>query len=167
MERSAEFDQTGIYRYRLTRLWDPHLPCVAFVMLNPSRADAERDDPTIRRCIGFARAWGYGSLTVVNLFAYRAVTPLELFRASDPIGLENSTYLQQAAAQCNTIVAAWGNYGARLRQAEVILPLLPNVQCLGVTAAGQPRHPLYTLSVTLPIPYSLPARPASPVQACG
>ena len=85
----ADFDPTGVYRYSLWREWDARAPAVAFVMLNPSTADAGKDDPTIRRCASFARSWGYGSLEVVNLFAYRASEPKRLRQTPDPIGPAN------------------------------------------------------------------------------
>ncbi len=93
----ADFDGTGAYRYSLWREWDSRRPIVAFVMLNPSTADAAKDDPTIRRCASFARSWGYGSLEVVNLFAYRASEPKRLRQTPDPIGPANDDYLVDAA----------------------------------------------------------------------
>jgi hypothetical protein len=94
----ATFDPTGAYRYALWRVWDGNRPPLVFVMLNPSIADAERDDPTIRRCLGFACAWGYGALTVVNLFALRATCPHTLRRAADPVGPDNDEHLRAALA---------------------------------------------------------------------
>ncbi|GAB4455936.1 MAG: DUF1643 domain-containing protein [Armatimonadaceae bacterium] len=150
MKCTAEFDSTGQYRYRLTRCWDDHLPRICFVMLNPSTADAEHDDPTIRRCIGFSQRWGYGSLEVVNLFAYRATLPANLFAAPDPIGPENDRFLCQAVAQAHRVVAAWGVHGARSNRAASVLPLLGTVYCLGCTQSGEPRHPLYLPADTTP-----------------
>ena len=113
---------------------------MTFVMLNPSTADAERDDPTIRRCIGFARGWGYGRLEVVNLFAYRAASPRELFSATDPVGRANERFLASAT---DDVVVAWGNHGRRadwkLRKAAAH----GRPRCLGITALGEPMHPLY------------------------
>ena len=95
MIKSAEIDPTGLYRYSLYRGWETNAPKrIAFVMLNPSRADATNDDPTLCRCISFARSWGYGSLEVVNLFAYRASKPEELKTVTDPVGSENDRYIQ-------------------------------------------------------------------------
>src|SRR5438309_1272265 len=85
LRRAALFDPTGRYRYTLTRVWDPALEPVVFVMLNPSTADASRDDPTIRRCINLARAWGFGSMHALNLFAFRATRPADLRAAPDPV----------------------------------------------------------------------------------
>lgn len=141
MRGGATFDQTGTYRYHLWREWEGSLPPVTFVMLNPSTAGAEADDPTIRRCLGFARAWGYGRLEVVNLFGYRATSPRDLFAAQDPEGPGNSRYLRKATA--GDVIAAWGNHGRSATQSLRSVIAQPGVQCLGMTALGQPVHPLY------------------------
>ena len=143
MLRGATFDPTGAYRYHLWREWDATLPAVTFVMLNPSTADAEQDDPTIRRCIGFARAWGYGRIEVLNLFAYRATSPRELFAAPDPEGPRNGEHL--AAALGSGVVVAWGNHGRRAFVGAREMASR-DAHCLGVTALGEPRHPLYVRS---------------------
>lgn len=158
MRRGATFDATGKYRYTLWRTWDRSSSRIAFVMLNPSTADHRQDDPTIRRCMDFARRWGHGSLLVVNLFAYRTPSPAELARARRPIGPDNDRYLRAARRRCADIVVAWGVHGAlhgRDAQALEILglgrrkPLL----CLGTTAAGHPRHPLYLPGTTRPVAF--------------
>lgn len=138
---SAVVDSTNTYRYVLLRLWDSTLPTVCFCMLNPSTADAGTDDPTIRRCINFAKAWGFGSLTVVNLFAYRTSCPRELKLAQDPVGPLNMYFVATAVQQAAITVAAWGIHGTKF--ADSVLPILRQPYCLGLTVAGQPRHPLY------------------------
>jgi hypothetical protein len=147
MRGSATFDATGGYRYRLTRVWDATRPQVTFVLLNPSTADGRRDDPTIRRCVGFARAWGYGGVAVLNLFAWRATRPRDLRRAPEPTGPANRRYLRAAARVGGPVVAAWGRHGAWRGQGRTVLTLLRalgcNPLCLGVTLSGQPRHVLY------------------------
>lgn len=145
MQGGAVFDATGIYRYLLWRHWGAAAKLV-FVMLNPSTADAQSDDATLRRCIGFAQDWGYGSLEVVNLFAFRATSPQQLRDAADPIGADCDRYLLAATASAEQIVVAWGN-GGRLHQRdravlELLAPYVP-LYCLGLNQAGQPRHPLY------------------------
>ncbi len=146
VETGAIFDATGCYRYSLWRSWDEQSARVGFVMLNPSRADAMVNDPTIRRCISFAQLWGFGSLEVVNLFAYRTVHPAELRHAPDPIGPENDRYLATLGQRVDQLVLAWGNEGRwQSRNAAAILLLgdrLPAL-CLGITRLGQPKHPLY------------------------
>ncbi len=120
-------------------------------MLNPSTADAAADDPTIRRCIGFARAWGFGALEVVNLFAYRATRPADLFAADDPVGPRNDRFVRAAARSAAMVVAAWGVHGTRRgRDADVLatLRILGSVHCLGTTKRGQPRHPLFVRGET-------------------
>ncbi len=157
MEKGAILDATETYRYLLRREWDSDAPRVVFVMLNPSRADAVQDDPTLRRCIKFAQDWGYGSLEIVNLFAYRATDPIELKKASDPVGVENDNYLQKAAEGTHQIIVAWGNHGIFKNRCQEVLELLSRVNqiyCLGVTQQGCPRHPLYVPSYTQPILYS-------------
>jgi hypothetical protein len=146
IEYGAIFDVNSRYRYSLWRAWSAHHPRIAFILLNPSTADEQRNDPTIRRCVGFARAWNFGSLEVVNLFAYRATHYRELFRASDPIGEENNCFLLHAVQRCSTVVLGWGNRGTLLGRDHQVIQLLAGrkeVYCLGLTKDGQPRHPLY------------------------
>ncbi|HZU11832.1 MAG TPA: DUF1643 domain-containing protein [Chloroflexota bacterium] len=154
MKRGAIFDPSGTYRYALTRTWDEG-PEVTMVMLNPSAADAERDDPTIRRCIAFARAWGFGRLRVLNLFAYRTAEPSVLARADDPVGPENDRYLA-ASIRSDLLVVAWGNHGSLRGRAADAGRLFRGAFCLGLTAVGQPRHPLYLPVQTQPQPWSGP-----------
>lgn len=146
MQTGAEFDVTGRYRYRLWRSWDEEATRVGFVMLNPSRADGVVNDPTIRRCLGFARSWGFGGLEVVNLFAYCTAHPKELCQVADPIGRENDRYLAQLAERVDQIVLAWGNDGclqSRDRTVRVLWGDRTPIYCLGMTKLGQPQHPLY------------------------
>lgn len=137
--------QQSPYRYTLSRMWDATRPQVAFVMLNPSTADAHQDDPTIRRCVGFAKQWGFGRLAVVNLFAYRATRPADLLIADDPVGEDNDAHLLNACRASETIVCAWGNHGAHRGRDAAVCALLEDfpLMCLGLTQRGQPRHPLY------------------------
>jgi len=142
----ALFDRTGRYRYSLWREWSTDHPRVVFVMLNPGTADEQRNDPTISRCISFAHAWGFGSVEVVNLFAYRTSYPVELFKQPDPIGEENDRFLVQALERAACIVAAWGAKGTLLGRDQYISQLLAHrhdVYCFGTTKGGHPRHPLY------------------------
>ena len=140
----AVFDASGVYRYGLWREWDAARPAVAFVMLNPSTADGERNDPTIRRCLGFARSWGFGRLEVVNLFALRATNPAQLAQHPEPIGPENDDHIRAAISTATTVVAAWGTHGELGGRDTAVSRLLPSSACdLGRTRAGHPRHPLY------------------------
>ena len=108
----ALISSCGTYRYVLWRTWKVSREIVNFVMLNPSTADAETDDPTIRRCVAFAKRWGYGGIVVTNLYAYRASSPKALFFDGHPIGLDNERHLKLAARAASRLVVAWGVRGA-------------------------------------------------------
>ncbi|MGH2486465.1 MAG: DUF1643 domain-containing protein [Ktedonobacterales bacterium] len=153
----------GDYRYLLWRGWDDTLPCLLWVMLNPSTAGEERNDPTIRRCMGFSRRWGYGGLEVVNLFALLATHWVDLRRAVDPIGPENDRYIAEAATRATGIVVAWGEHGGYLGRDRAILALLSAhsaqpLYCLGVVRNGRPRHPLYAAGNSSLVEYRANAR---------
>lgn len=141
---SAVLSPCGQYRYSLTRTFLMGGGRVLFVMLNPSTADAETDDPTIRRCIGFAHRWGFQELGVANLFAWRATDPRALRQALDPVGPENDQYLMMMSGCADAVIAAWGARGSyRNRAAEVLDLLKGTVEHLGLTRQGYPKHPLY------------------------
>lgn len=162
MRTGAVFDATGTYRYLLWREWEPAAPRVGFVMLNPNRADAEVDDPTIRRCIGFARSWQFGGIDVVNLFAYRAATPATLRKVPDPVGQENDRHLAELCDRVTCIVLAWGNWGTLGDRHQAVLKRLENrdsIYCLGTTKVGQPRHPLYLRRDAALLPFLNAATP--------
>jgi hypothetical protein len=148
MDGGAIFDSSGRYRYLLWREWDLDKPRLTFVMLNPSTADATTDDPTIARCISFAKKWKFGSLDVVNLFAYRATEPDVLKEAKDPVGPDNDWYLERSIAAAGKVVIAWGNHGLHDDRHRLIVKKFRSRRfyCLGITKLGQPRHPLYVSS---------------------
>lgn len=148
--KSAVISECGCYRYSLTRIWDKSLPTVAFLMLNPSTADATEDDPTIRKCIGFAKSWGYGGLIVVNVFAWRATDPRELKTVAEPRGPASTEHWTYARVGCARTVAAWGKSGPKLTwlRMQQILKVFPDLDCLGFNADGSPKHPLYLRSAT-------------------
>lgn len=157
MHSEAELSADRLYRYRLSRFW-AHGPRVTFVMLNPSTADENTDDPTLRRCLGFARAWGFDGVNVVNLYALRATNPMELWKADDPVGPENDRYLREAGAGGAPLVAAWGAHAKRARVREVLsLPGFERLTCLRTTKRGYPSHPLYLPKTLTPIPWSFEA----------
>lgn len=143
VQKDAILSRCGQYRYLLRRTWRDDLPSVLFVGLNPSTADAVSDDPTVRRCVAFARCWGFGSLAIANLFAYRSTDPSVLQRVEDPIGPRNDWWLKRLTEKAKLTIAAWGIHGALLERAEAVLPNLRNVHHLGRTKEGHPRHPLY------------------------
>lgn len=140
----ANFSRCRHYRYTLWRRWDDERPLVMIIGLNPSTADARQNDPTIRRCIGFARDWGYGGLVVTNLFAFRATYRADLKAAADPVGPRNDVWIRRMASQVETIVAAWGNDGIWLdRSVRMRRMLAGRLHCLRLNACGEPAHPLY------------------------
>ena len=151
----AVFSPCGHYRWWLERRWDSQRPALLFIGLNPSRADGERDDPTLRRLQGFARAWGFGGLEVLNLFARISASPVLLRRCADPVGSENDLWLEQrlqALPADAAVWLGWGNGGAWRERDQQVLALIGEVLppeggvqllALGLTASGQPRHPLY------------------------
>ena len=155
MECTACIDETGAYRYKLSRRWNPDKPMVMFIMLNPSTADANVDDPTIRRCIGFAQSWGYGGLWVGNLFALRSPHPKDLLPADDPVGSQNDAALNSMADRSDLVVAAWSAEAAKFpaREAQVREMFGPRLYCLATTKGGHPRHPLYLKGDLTPIVY--------------
>jgi hypothetical protein len=124
-----------------------------FIGLNPSTADEVNDDPTIRRCIAFAKYWGYGALCMANLFAFRATEPVDMFAAVDPVGPENDSYLMKLAQDAGVVVAAWGTNGTHMARDRVVRDLLPNLHCLRKTQAGHPGHPLYLPGDLRPVPF--------------
>lgn len=155
--RGASISDCKRYRYQLWRSWNGELPVtgVLFVMLNPSTADGHIDDPTVRKCIGFAQRWGHSSVHVVNLFAFRATDPRELVRreslGDDIVGPENDYYIGELAHKADLIIVAWGNSLPRTRLARAVdvSNQLRRAQrnpkpigCLGRTKDGHPRHPL-------------------------
>ena len=173
IESGADISADGKYRYLLWREWrGTHAPrnwrwlgtkdgngvelgspkACLFIMLNPSTADANADDPTIRRCVSFAKSLNFERLEVVNLFAYRATNPKDLLAldaAADPVGPRNQDVIEQAAADAGVIICAWGAHGGHIEQDQTVLGWLdrairqPPRHALGFTASGQPRHPLY------------------------
>lgn len=145
MIRTALISPCGTFRYKLARVWDTALPALRFVMLNPSTADANVDDPTIRRCIGFSRREGYGGIEVLNLYALRATDPRRLALAPDADGPDNATYLDAIACSGIPIVCAWGARGGDrgIYMARRMACHGADLRCLGLTKGGHPSHPLY------------------------
>ena len=143
INKTANFSSCRIYRYSLSRIWDKQKKFVLFIGLNPSTADEEMDDPTIRRCSGYAQKWGYGGFMMVNLFAYRTTLPSNLKKVKYPVGSENDKYIVKLSKKADITVAAWGNNGNLYRRDKQVLSLVPNLMCLKVNKSGQPAHPLY------------------------
>ena len=148
LENDAVISDCGKYRYLLRRTWDHAKPRALLIMLNPSTADARQDDATIRSCVRLLTGLGYGSMEVVNLFAFRATDPREVLRmtaAGDPVGARNQEVIECAASDAGLIICAWGTNGSHIQQAETVLGWLSDREtfALGLSKEGHPRHPLY------------------------
>ena len=148
MDSFAHFSACRQFRYSLTRVWDRDLPAVMFVGLNPSTADESTDDPTVRRCIGFARTCGFGRIVLTNLFAFRSTDPKKLKLVSDPIGPENDEQIIKAACAAARVLVAWGIHGSLYGRDQDVLGFLEKPYCLGITKNGLPKHPLYLAANT-------------------
>lgn len=141
----ATFSPCRIYRYALWRIWDDTKPFAMFIGLNPSTADEIENDPTVRRCINFAKSWGCGGLYMTNIFAFRSTDRSVMKSHPLPIGDENDKYLLELALAAGVIVCAWGTDGAHLGRGEQVKSLLSTheLMCLNHTKHGHPQHPLY------------------------
>lgn len=169
IKRRTIFSEDRLYRYTLWRdfpenCWfddiEPDEACagngrkfVQFIGLNPSTADEKQDDPTIRRCIGFAKSWGYGALCMTNLFAWRETDSSKLSLVPNPIGFDNDFWLSRISHDAGLVVAAWGTKGQILERQTVVSGFIPNLHCLRKTHGGFPEHPLYLPKTLQPIPF--------------
>jgi len=163
MKHAATFSRCQRYRYQLERCWGEHPSrnsTVVFIGLNPSTADAKNDDPTLRKCVAFARGWGFKRLVMVNLFAWRATDPENLLQTNHPIGKQNDKHIDAAVAESALIIACWGEYGAYLNRAqEVHARYSQRLHCLQTNKSGEPTHPLYLPATLTPVKLKK-ARPA-------
>jgi hypothetical protein len=148
------------YRYTLWRVWDPGKPLLMFVGLNPSTATDIENDPTVTRCIDYARRWGFGGLVMMNLFAFRATDPKEMKGVADPVGPENDAALEEQAQRAGLVIAAWGTHGTHHGRARKVIDsgILGDYKVLCVTGGGHPGHPLYLPAEWEPLD---PADPAA------
>jgi len=149
----AVFDEKRIYRYVLWRVLKEKGGAILWICLNPSTADEDVDDPTVRRIVDYSKRWGYANCVIANLFAFRATDPKAMKAAEDPVGPENMAWLKRLRGQAVTCVAAWGHNGCHRRTGRAtlkeLLPLGP-IHCLGMTKAGHPMHPLYLAKTCKP-----------------
>jgi hypothetical protein len=154
IDSSAVISECKRYRYALHRIWDRSKSVACVIGLNPSTADSSNDDPTIRRCVGYAKLFGYGGFIMVNLFAYRATDPKEIKRLpiDIAIGPENDIYLRRITLGAKTVIAAWGSHGDMQGRGKQVMRMLREqckvVYCFNTksgykTKNGQPKHPLY------------------------
>jgi hypothetical protein len=166
VQSGAEFSTCRTYRYALWRAWGEGDSRVAFIGLNPSTADETEDDPTIRRCIGFAKLWGFDGLVMLNAYAFRATDPNDMKAAVrqgiDAVGPENDETMRQWCDESQSgvqrVVACWGQHCSRYRSDKVKEAIWRPIECLGLTKDGHPKHPLYLKADTKPQPYWSPAR---------
>lgn len=163
LDRSAVLSDDGVYRYSLVRAFPPldltvDRGRVCWDLCNPSTADALKDDPTVRKGIGFALRWGYSSIEFVNRAAFRATNPKHLLTAADPIGPLNDEYVSAAFARADLIVLAWGKAWPRTLDRLSPPPDVPGAMCLGRNGDGSPRHPLM-------LAYSTPLVPVAGQEA--
>ena len=156
----AIFSPDRVYRYSLWRRWTPDARVAnmcCFIGLNPSTADELVDDPTIRRCIGFSKAWGYDGYIMLNIFGFRATKPKDMKACDEPIGPQNNDAIWQVSRDAGRVVAAWGAHGMHQDRAFDVRAILrrcrQEVFCLGRTSGGHPLHPLYIKADTEPIRY--------------
>jgi len=151
MQKWAQFSADQRHRFTLGRRWDPMLPTLGFVMLNPSTADADKNDPTIIRDIGFADRLGFGGIVVGNLFSYRATKPADLRQAGYPVHRDDDEMLERIMCQVRTVVCGWGANPVPEERVDRVMGIIRGtgveVKCLGRTKRGAPRHPLF-------VPYS-------------
>jgi hypothetical protein len=147
------FSTCGQYRYEWLHRWAEG-DYVMFIGLNPSIADCSMTDPTVRRCISYAKRWGYGALHMTNLFAWIDSDPAIMKRQARPVGAKNDATLQRVASQAGLVVAAWGRHGAHLNRGDVVKAMLPNLHALAVNRDGSPAHPLYLNGDLRPVPFS-------------
>ena len=141
MKKHAIISQDNKYRYQLSRIWDEEKPKVLFIMLNPSTADADRDDPTIRRVMKFAHDWGYGGVFVGNLYAFRSTDPKALRKVENPIVDEdNIQHIQSLIGLTKRVIYAWGN---KRKEPQWLRDLVDAPYYIDISIKGIPKHPLY------------------------
>lgn len=155
MDTGAIFSECRNYRYVLWRVWDTERPKVLFIGLNPSAADEHYNDPTIRRCLDFAKNWGFGGFYITNLFAFRHKDPAELKKAEAPRGVDNDQFIKKYASICTKTVLIWGNHGTHQNRNLEVLDLLEEAWCMKMNKTGQPAHPLYLKKGTVLIPFKV------------
>ena len=150
MKKAAILSEDNLYRYQLSRIWDESKPRILFIMLNPSTADADIDNPTIRRVIRFATSCGYGGVYVANLYAFRSTDPKALKHTDDPIGKENVSYITHLIGMADKVVYAWGN---NQKEPTWLSELVQTPYCIDLSKNGIPKHPLYLKSDLFPKVY--------------
>lgn len=157
----AEYSDCELYRYTLTRVWDPGGARALFIMLNPSTATEVQNDPTVERCERRARTLGFGAFRVLNIFAWRATDPRDMRAARDPVGPENNRAIVDSLDWADRVICAWGTHGKHLGRGPEVERLLrragADLYHLGLSKEGHPKHPLYIGYTVQPVPWPDPA----------
>lgn len=153
MKKDAILSEDRKYRYVLSRIWDESKSMVMIIGLNPSTADETIDDPTIVRCIDFAKNWGYGGIYMLNLFAFRATLPKDMFSTENPIGDENDKFIEKYSKLSDKVICAWGNDGKYKNRSEKVLSKIENKYYLKLNQTNEPAHPLYLRKDLIPIQF--------------
>ena len=155
----AVFSPDRLYRYTLYRTWDSGIGFLQVIGLNPSTADETQDDPTVRRCIGYAKDWGFKGLCMTNIFAWRDTLPENMKKASDPIGLHNDYWLLEMGKDAGCVLAAWGTHGSYLNRGYKVRSLFRDAGIqlfhIGLNKDRSPKHPLYLKKDAKREPYDL------------
>ena len=144
LSKGAIFSEDGNHRFILWRKWDRSKPMIGFIGLNPSTANREEDDPTIRRVKRFAFDWGFGGVYMMNLFS--KVTPYPKELTGEINQSENDEYLSEWGSRCREIVFAWGSFPEAKKRAEIVSEMFPEATALQINQNGTPKHPLYVLA---------------------
>lgn len=146
-DTGATFSPCKKYRYTLWRIWNPEVPPLLCILLNPSTADEIKNDPTVERCERRAISGGFGGLLIGNAFALRSTDPGVLRTVSEPVGLGNDEALLGMAKEAGQVVCGWGTHGNFLDRGKTVLEMLRinhiSVYCLGQNKDETPKHPLY------------------------
>jgi hypothetical protein len=158
MTNACVFSADRRHRYSLIHRWDDLITpesgrSIAWICLNPSTADENQLDPTLRRIRGFSAAWGYTHFVMLNAFAFRATDPADMKVADDPVGPDNDRWIRHWAERAERVILGWGEHGAHLDRHKQIIALLDPAKtcCLARNASGQPKHPLYVGAAALPL----------------
>lgn len=158
MHKGAILSSSKKHRLQLWREWDSNMPKVLFIMLNPSTADHQQDDPTLRRCMDFAKYWGYGGLYIGNLYSLRTPDPGTLINVSKFSHRDNYKHVSTMSLQCQLVVCAWGNYPIIKKLGiplNIFKQLNQKLHCIALSKTGTPKHPLYLKKSLTPIPFAL------------
>ena len=153
LKKDAIISDNDKHRYCLSRIWSNGDNIVAFIGLNPSTADANKDDSTITKCVNYAKQWGFDGLYMINLFSFRATDKEEMLKDDNPTNAENDKCINKYINKANKVICAWGNDGVFKNRHKYIIDNFENLYCLTINKTGQPHHPMYLKLDIQPIKY--------------